>query len=1517
MIKLQENPNSIDFIRDVAVYFMDFLETDFHKRKLPKRSIKTRNSDNLLVGLSLQKYPSFKRIVFGLIKDGFKKDMKITIEKGVHKTSLPKSLLELIKLQVGKINSAELSATLEKISKEVEKLGTLHAEEYDVALTKSIEVATTLVRGGLVQPFVNQIEKPLLNLELGNEENLFSVEEELSAVLIRQLENKISEVLNLFLAKEKVNILKELKSVFPLSDIKSSILTFFENLKVADLFSEIFEMDRNKDILDKQEFYLYFGEISYAGNKYPIFYLPFSVMRHEEVFDIDFDSQIYVNKKAIEFLGHEYNVQKGTKGNLKTVSERIIYLGSGKDGIQDYFHSVLSELTNFFDLSGEVDFLSKDHKIAKGQLVRITNATFVNLFDKSDEALVNDYEEILQQLAQGEGPLAGIFRIFIDDFIEKNPIPFNPEVEDEWDNTQTSDRLVPSSPIPLNSEQLQILSAMRKDECKYIIVQGPPGTGKSHTITAIVFDAILKNRSVLVLSDKKEALDVVEEKITQTMNKVRFDQNFQNPILRLGKTGSTYGSILAKNTIENIKVHFRATKKDYDAIEQNIEKLKNSLKEDLEAEILSYDDVDINEIHELFDLEPGIARFEGAVDIVELLGRPDGATELASIRELTSSITSTLSAPRIQEVFGIFGQETYAPTDITKLRKVFGSISSVPLIMEKVRSVYPSADHRLRSFRKLSSSDITKLDTFLGDYQALKSWLFGYFFSKKGIEELNLRFNKSFPLNGFSEPHEQLHDIQVVRDILAYITQLGADFDLATRNKIDFVTICHRSLVDNEFAEGVQQAHSMGENVEFLIEALNPIPLTAGKAGISLQRPSSFTKNKILEINDDDFDKLLRYIGLKQKLDTAFENIPELNYAARKKNLEDLITAQATYLLDGRLIDFYEHSRNDAEALRNIIRTKQRFPKNEFRKLKEAFPCILAGIRDYAEYIPLEPEVFDLVIIDEASQVSVAQAFPALLRAKKVLILGDKKQFSNIKAAQARSDTNREYLNSLSESFRRNISTDTTKMVRLGKFNIKTSILEFFEFISNYNIPLLKHFRGYKEIISYSNKFFYEGSLQVMKIRGKSVDEVIKFTITEPDDNNVPYQNTNIGEVNFIISELRHLRDADRADSVGIITPHTNQQKLLMERIAKLPERDYYFEKLKLKIMTFDTCQGEERDIIYYSMVASAQSDRLWGVFIRNLNDVDVEEDGQIKAQRLNVGFSRARETMHFVLSKPIDDFTGSIGDALRHYHFILGEAKKEHGIEVVDAKSKMEPVVMNWFYQTRFWNEHKDSDSIVFQPQFELGKYLRQLDHTYSHPAYKVDFLLIYRDESHREHKIIIEYDGFREHFKVIDEINECNYQHYFSDGDVYRQKVLESYGYKFLRINKFNAGEHPVATLDKRLGDLVKVYPSGNPLLMNIHETVSSLQNGEMKECPKCKEVRHLAEFKDSALLTGYGRFCSFCKGIKFQAARDGQKTPPILSDQACPSCGAKMVLRSGRREKFYGCSKFPYCKGTRDHK
>jgi ssDNA-binding Zn-finger/Zn-ribbon topoisomerase 1 len=292
---------------------------------------------------------------------------------------------------------------------------------------------------------------------------------------------------------------------------------------------------------------------------------------------------------------------------------------------------------------------------------------------------------------------------------------------------------------------------------------------------------------------------------------------------------------------------------------------------------------------------------------------------------------------------------------------------------------------------------------------------------------------------------------------------------------------------------------------------------------------------------------------------------------------------------------------------------------------------------------------------------------------------------------------------------------------------------------------------------------------------------------------------------------------------------------------------------------------------------------------------------------------------MHFVLSKSIEKYNGSIGDALRHYQFVLVEARKERNISETDENSKMEPKVMKWFHDTDFWKKH--NDSIEFIPQFELGKYLKQLDKTYNHPNYKVDFLLVYRDEGNKEHKIVIEYDGFGEHFGHFEgdeEINAFNYQDYHTDAHVYREKVLESYGYKFLRINKFNVGDDPVATLNERIGNLIKNGVSRHIRIDHIYETIEGLQNGDMKECPKCKEIRSANDFKDTSLLTGHSRFCRYCKehGSLQKGVKTKRSAAITTSGTTCPRCGARMVLRNGRRGKFYGCSKFPYCKGTRSY-
>ena len=100
-----------------------------------------------------------------------------------------------------------------------------------------------------------------------------------------------------------------------------------------------------------------------------------------------------------------------------------------------------------------------------------------------------------------------------------------------------------------------------------------------------------------------------------------------------------------------------------------------------------------------------------------------------------------------------------------------------------------------------------------------------------------------------------------------------------------------------------------------------------------------------------------------------------------------------------------------------------------------------------------------MLIIDEASQVSIAQSFPAILRAKKVVILGDSKQFGNVKSSTASNNQNHAWQQKIKDAFRKEYGSNELMMEKSKIFNIRNSILDFFEYINNYSSFLRKHFR--------------------------------------------------------------------------------------------------------------------------------------------------------------------------------------------------------------------------------------------------------------------------------------------------------------------------------------------------------------------------------------------------------------------------------------------------------------------------
>ena len=75
-------------------------------------------------------------------------------------------------------------------------------------------------------------------------------------------------------------------------------------------------------------------------------------------------------------------------------------------------------------------------------------------------------------------------------------------------------------------------------------------------------------------------------------------------------------------------------------------------------------------------------------------------------------------------------------------------------------------------------------------------------------------------------------------------------------------------------------------------------------------------------------------------------------------------------------------------------------------------------------------------------------------------------------------------------------------------------------------------------------------------------------------------------------------------------------------------------------------------------MVANQSKDKLNTIFPSSLSNIDYDEDNNKRAQRLNVGFSRVQECMHFVLSKKPNEFSSEIGNAIMHFNNVLNKSK-------------------------------------------------------------------------------------------------------------------------------------------------------------------------------------------------------------------------------------------------------------------
>ena len=93
--------------------------------------------------------------------------------------------------------------------------------------------------------------------------------------------------------------------------------------------------------------------------------------------------------------------------------------------------------------------------------------------------------------------------------------------------------------------------------------------------------------------------------------------------------------------------------------------------------------------------------------------------------------------------------------------------------------------------------------------------------------------------------------------------------------------------------------------------------------------------------------------------------------------------------------------------------------------------------------------------------------------------------------------------------------------------------------------------------------------------------------------------------------------------------------------------------------MTFDSCQGEERDHVIYSFVESSASKVRTSSVLGAKFEQDMDPEQSLRLQRLNVGMSRAKEKITFVISQGVEKFSGNGFLILSHYQEQLKLAKE------------------------------------------------------------------------------------------------------------------------------------------------------------------------------------------------------------------------------------------------------------------
>ncbi len=547
----------------------------------------------------------------------------------------------------------------------------------------------------------------------------------------------------------------------------------------------------------------------------------------------------------------------------------------------------------------------------------------------------------------------------------------------------------------------------------------------------------------------------------------------------------------------------------------------------------------------------------------------------------------------------------------------------------------------------------------------------------------------------------------------------------------------------------------------------------------------------IEEINAESLDELQKKslelsVNLRKKTEELAANKAWLNLLIRTQENIEMKQALSGWKLLMKKIG--KGTGKNAPKLRKEA-------KEHMAKCQNAVPAWIMTIN--TAMVTLDPckNIFDVIIIDEASQSDIT-AIAITYFGKKIIVVGDDKQVSPMSIGV---DTDE--INALARMHIKDL------IPNWSLYDAKTSLYDISSMTYD-SLMLREHFRCMPDIIGYSNYLSYD--YKIKPLRDKHSCNIFPNVVSHRVEMGArtPGRKTNQAEALEIVSLISACIEQPEYDNktFGVISLLGDDQSKLIQNLLleKLPPT--VIEERRIVCGNASNFQGDERNIIFLSMVDSNEGDG--PLYLRG------EGAEQSTKQRYNVATSRAKDQLWIVHSL---DYTKDLKEGdIRRDLLQYADNPSFYIEKSLDQKSESE-------FEKSVAGSLLSAGYNITQ-QWEVG-------------SYRIDIVVQYGDR-----KIAIECDGDSYHSSE-EQIRK----------DLERQTILERLGWRFIRIRGSEYYSNPELTMKRVYSDLkefgifteelkVQKYEVSSVLLENIKIRANQIrmdwENGNNTTPKKIKE-------------------------------------------------------------------------------